>query len=253
MNILLLLSFTAISLAKIVVEISPIEVVDTGQNDEEILITEVTVQNAPEIFRDGTKFYNLLFASRNDTGFDQLIEEFHSAAVDFQNEQVRFCYINTDLEANNLLLNLFELKKEDLPAIRLFEIEENKELFKNAIEVIERHMSTKARSKSHSRVEQGSESPDVFIVDDIDGLRIKEKKRSNSQKHKTKKSSKNPLNHPPWNNDTRIEGYEDVDENGKYKNKNHPYLGGDLRKKKEEQDKLNEQWSHSLRDTFDDE
>uniref|UniRef100_A0A914EQM9 CCHC-type domain-containing protein n=1 Tax=Acrobeloides nanus TaxID=290746 RepID=A0A914EQM9_9BILA len=122
MNILLLLSFTTISLAKIVVEISPIEVVDTGQNDEEILITEITVQNAPEIFRDGTKFYNLLFASRNDTGFDQLIEEFHSAAVDFQNEQVRFCYINTDLEANNLLLNLFELKKEDLPAIRLFEI-----------------------------------------------------------------------------------------------------------------------------------
>jgi hypothetical protein len=26
------------------------------------------------------------------------------------------------------------------------------------------------RSKSHSRVEQGSESPDVFVIDDSDGL-----------------------------------------------------------------------------------
>lgn len=74
--------------SKILVEISPMEVISDDHKAEEILIIELNVKNAPEIFNDGTKFYNLLFASRNDSNFDKMIEEFHAAAVDFKNEQV---------------------------------------------------------------------------------------------------------------------------------------------------------------------
>ncbi|CAI5439880.1 unnamed protein product [Caenorhabditis angaria] len=53
-------------------------------------------------------------------------------------------------------------------------------------------------------------------------------------------------NRPPWNNDTYIEGYDDVDDNGKYKNRSGP-----LPKPKKtvgNQEDLTKNWTESLRD-----
>ncbi|PIC50701.1 hypothetical protein B9Z55_001503 [Caenorhabditis nigoni] len=43
----------------------------------------------------------------------------------------------------------------------------------------------------------------------------KERKRSRSRKAQPNRSTID--NRPPWNNDTYIEGYEDVDEHGKFR------------------------------------
>ncbi|PAV83388.1 hypothetical protein WR25_16122 [Diploscapter pachys] len=53
-------------------------------------------------------------------------------------------------------------------------------------------------------------------------------------------------NRPPWNNDTRIEGYEDVDEKGKIRRRD-PVSYENKNKARVEQEALTKQWMESLR------
>ncbi|WKX91273.1 hypothetical protein Q1695_009815 [Nippostrongylus brasiliensis] len=60
-----------------------------------------------------------------------------------------------------------------------------------------------------------------------------------------KKSNVN--DRPEWNSDTKIEGYDDVDEHGRYRRR-----GAEWNRKKTqgEQEKLNQEWLNSLRSGF---
>ncbi|KAF1768643.1 hypothetical protein GCK72_000455 [Caenorhabditis remanei] len=70
----------------------------------------------------------------------------------------------------------------------------------------------------------------------------KERKRSRSRKAPPTRSTID--NRPPWNNDTYIEGYEDVDEHGKFRKRG----GGMPKTNDRQQEELTKNWTESLRD-----
>ncbi|ETN70319.1 hypothetical protein RB195_004810 [Necator americanus] len=73
-------------------------------------------------------------------------------------------------------------------------------------------------------------------------------RRTHNPSRKPRQHVKSALdNRPEWNNDTKIEGYEDVDENGRYRRR-----GVELNraKTKAEQEELNQAWLNSLRSDF---
>ncbi|CAL2030664.1 unnamed protein product [Caenorhabditis brenneri] len=70
----------------------------------------------------------------------------------------------------------------------------------------------------------------------------KDRKRSRSRKAPASRSTID--NRPPWNNDTYIEGYEDVDEHGKFRKRG----GGMPKSNDRQQEELTKSWTESLRD-----
>ncbi|CAD6184293.1 unnamed protein product [Caenorhabditis auriculariae] len=70
---------------------------------------------------------------------------------------------------------------------------------------------------------------------------------SNNQKSsKVSTQKKSTLDgRPPWNSDTYIEGYDDVDEKGHIRRK---YVAVENKTRSQaQQDELNQSWTHSLR------
>lgn len=66
-----------------------------------------------------------------------------------------------------------------------------------------------------------------------------------------KKLGKNPYDdRPDFNLDTRIEGYDDVDETGKYKKKTDSKIDEKFKNQKIFQEEWNQQWAESLRNNF---
>ncbi|VDM81347.1 unnamed protein product [Strongylus vulgaris] len=68
-----------------------------------------------------------------------------------------------------------------------------------------------------------------------------------SKKQRRHHKSSTLENRPEWNNDTKIDGYDDVDENGRYRHR-----GVELNRAhtKAEQEELNQAWLESLRGDF---
>jgi hypothetical protein len=84
----------------------------------------------------------------------------------------------------------------------------------------------------------------------------REEKRKKQAEHVAKwtGSLRNDLHNddrPSFNLDTTIEGYENVDRNGKIRRpQDHRLEYGERQKRKQEQEELNQSWSNSLRDKF---
>ncbi|CAB02843.2 uncharacterized protein CELE_C41G7.7 [Caenorhabditis elegans] len=77
-----------------------------------------------------------------------------------------------------------------------------------------------------------------------DGIE-KDRKRSRSRKpHQNGQSQSTMDNRPPWNNDTYIEGYDDVDEHGKFRKRG----GGMPKTIDRQQEELTKNWTESLRE-----
>ncbi|KAE9551102.1 hypothetical protein FO519_005680 [Halicephalobus sp. NKZ332] len=125
----------------------------------------------------------------------------------------------------------------------------------------------KHRSNSRSKQKPEWNNSEELVIDDEEGsnkLHVKTIKNHNHNHHKPQKRStstnsrKKPLgkniydDRPAFNLDTRIDGYDDVDENGRYKRQGPSQNDHTNERKKQQvhQEELNEQWASSLRDNF---
>uniref|UniRef100_A0AC35FXD7 Uncharacterized protein n=1 Tax=Panagrolaimus sp. PS1159 TaxID=55785 RepID=A0AC35FXD7_9BILA len=122
---------------------------------------------------------------------------------------------------------------------------------------------TKSRQRSTSRPKntnlhhpEWNNNTDIIIVEDRNGsekLFAKTSSTKTNRKHSiSSQNSSSTLSHrPPFNLDTKIDGYDDVDENGKYRKKQSEAAFRAERKKSQiKQEEFNQQWAESLRDNF---
>ncbi|GMR56450.1 hypothetical protein PMAYCL1PPCAC_26645 [Pristionchus mayeri] len=93
-------------------------------------------------------------------------------------------------------------------------------------------------------------------VDILPAEHTEKKKKKTTRKQTSKKRAGSATrnhsrvssiaNRPEWNNDTHIDGYDDLDENGKVKRQGVMHtLNGE--KSKKQQEELNKMWTESLR------
>ncbi|CAI2313449.1 unnamed protein product [Caenorhabditis sp. 36 PRJEB53466] len=85
---------------------------------------------------------------------------------------------------------------------------------------------------------------DRFDMNRDGGKGEKDRKRSRSRKAPQNADRSAMDGRPPWNNDTYIEGYEDVDEHGKFRKRG----GGMPKSNDKQQEDLTKNWTESLRE-----
>jgi len=86
------------------------------------LVTEFTDEAAPKIFSGEVKRHILIFISKKAEDYKEKHDAFSEAAKDYKGK-VLFIYINTDVEENDRISEFFGIKKEDLPTVRLIDLE----------------------------------------------------------------------------------------------------------------------------------
>jgi protein disulfide-isomerase A1 len=93
------------------------------------LVSEFTQEAAGKLFSGEIKSHMLLFVSTKSDQFDGLMKEFRATAEKFRGKLL-WIYVDTNVEENLRILEFFGLKKEEVPAIRLINIEEELTKFK---------------------------------------------------------------------------------------------------------------------------
>ncbi|XP_026470760.1 protein disulfide-isomerase-like [Ctenocephalides felis] len=86
------------------------------------LLIEFNHETAQKILGEDNKNHLLLFLSKKGTYFNSFIERARKVAKEFR-DQVLFVTINVDIEDHQRILKYFGMKKEDVPAMRILELD----------------------------------------------------------------------------------------------------------------------------------
>lgn len=93
------------------------------------LVVEFTHESAATVFSGQIRQHNLLFISKKNSDFRQLVDDFRKAAEAFRHK-VLFVTIDVDDEDHERILEFFGLKKEQVPAMRIIQLEGDMTRFK---------------------------------------------------------------------------------------------------------------------------
>ncbi|KAL8565553.1 hypothetical protein ACOMHN_049529 [Nucella lapillus] len=91
------------------------------------VVVEFTQESAQKIFGGEVKNHILLFLKKE--GGEETIEKFKAAAGDFKGK-VLFIYLDVANEENGRITEFFGLKDDDIPAVRLIQLEEDMTKFR---------------------------------------------------------------------------------------------------------------------------
>lgn len=88
------------------------------------LVTEFTDETAGKIFGGDIKTHLLLFVKKTAENFKETLDSFTDAAKPYKGK-ILFIYINVDTEENARIMEFFGLKKEEVPTMRLINLNED--------------------------------------------------------------------------------------------------------------------------------
>jgi protein disulfide-isomerase A1 len=93
------------------------------------LVVDFNHDSAQKIFGGEIKSHLLLFLSKEAGHFEKYAEPSKEIAKDFR-EKILFVSINTDEEDHNRILEFFGMKKEEVPSMRIIQLQEDMAKFK---------------------------------------------------------------------------------------------------------------------------
>ncbi|CAJ0953854.1 unnamed protein product, partial [Mesorhabditis belari] len=93
------------------------------------LVAEYTQKARSSLFGGEIKSHNLLFISKKSSKFEEIFEQFKTAAKEFKGK-VLFVYVDTDVKENAKVMEFFGIVNDDLPTIRIISLKEDMIKFK---------------------------------------------------------------------------------------------------------------------------
>jgi len=88
------------------------------------LVSEFTQESAGKLFGGHIKSHALLFVGKSHSDYSKMHEQFIKVAKKFKGKLI-FIHIDTDVEDNTRILDFFGLKTDQLPTVRIVNLEQD--------------------------------------------------------------------------------------------------------------------------------
>jgi len=93
------------------------------------VVSEFTQETAGKLFGGHIKHHALLFVAKSHSDFPKMMEQFSTVAKKYKGKII-FIHIDTDVEDNTRILEFFGLKTDQLPTVRIVNLEQDLTKFK---------------------------------------------------------------------------------------------------------------------------